>query len=116
MSVNRGGAAPQLQHMSTLTRQLEQVQKFLYGWLVEGGPDDSLAPGRVVSLWGLSRSQEIHPDKTSWEVLQAVDSAVEDWAIDLSIGTSAIDETYPDAPWGDNVIRKLMLIRGSARA
>lgn len=87
---------------------IKSIEKFLRGWLVEGGPNDSLAPAKVVHLWKLSTY-------SGWAAMQALDSAVEDWAIELGISTTPVDDAHPDAPWGDNLVRKLMIIRGTVR-
>lgn len=90
-----------------MKKQLEHVRKFLHGWMLEIGPNGYFAPSRVDSLWSLTF------DKHDWDALQDLDSAVEDWAIELGVNTTPVDEAHPDAPWGDNLVRKLMVIRGS---
>lgn len=96
-----------------MIKQVEQVRRFLYGWMAEGGPNGAYAPGLVASLYGLTFDYAMAVTPTSpWQRMQDLDSAIEDWAIDLGVGTTCVDDTHPDAPWGDNLVRKLMVIRG----
>ena len=89
-----------------MQRQVEQVRAFLYGWLVEGGH----TPRRVTDLYDLTFSYA----GGNWERLNAIENAVEDWAIELRVNTTPVDEAHPDSPMADNIVRKLMVIRGSA--
>lgn len=90
-----------------MVEQVTQVRRFLYGWLVEGAP----APSRVTSLYGFTF--DLGLNGRAWRRLEALEHAIEDWAISLGVNTQPVDDAHPNAPWGDNLVRKLMVIRGS---
>lgn len=90
--------------------QVEKVEKFLYGWV--SGREGVIAPGRVVSLYGILALDWGGP----WHTLNALENTVEQWAIELDVNLEEVDEAHPDAPMADNIVRKLMMIRGCGRA
>jgi hypothetical protein len=101
-----------------MEKGLERVRAFLYGWLVEGGLGDSLAPPRAATLYGLCYPLMGlgRPQEKAWRILNTLENAVEAWAIELDVPLGSVDEAHPDVPMADNIIRKLMVIRGAQRA